>query len=598
MNGDMQDVAGFSFLKVGELAVIILLLFISQGGESQDLSSIPDYQWPLAGLSDSIPVYDDSVYLADYNVDTTGQLPADDALKDAIAALPAAGTVIFPSGTIRFEEQLRLRDGLVLKGHGTGTLLQFDLNGRIQNAIEAQGQYTREELFITDAVSRGDSFVVLDQVWEPTSDWVHLQFDDADLMASSWAEGTAGGLYRIQQVESDTVFFSEPLRISIPATGEARLRPIVPLRGVGLQCFSIERMDSTVGQSSTIHFQAVVESWIIGVESIRSNFAHVDLRNCAHILVRGGDFHHAHAYGGGGQGYGVVLQSGSHHCLVENNVFERLRHAVLLQSGAHANVVAYNFATDPFWTDVSLPSDAAGELVAHGNYPYGNLFEGNLVQNIVVDASHGLNGPHNTFFRNRADGYGMFMSPGSGTDSTHVLGNEITNTSFARGLYILLGNGNITHGNWVRGQWRPSGTAPVTLLSLYRSETPGYWADDQWPVIGQGALQLSQYLPAKERYAEGETTDCRLSPRTIVSSVAALPVSGEPVTLFPNPVRNQLIVDYPGRWSADYQIWNIFGQVVKEGRLPPGQSVLNVAPLPPGSYFFLLEGSVRKFQKW
>ena len=68
---------------------------------------------------------------------------------------------------------------------------------------------------------------------------------------------------------------------------------------------------------------------------------------------------------------------------------------------------------DPFWTGTVLPSDAAGDLVLHGNYPYANLFEGNILQNLVVDDSHGLNGPYNTFFRNRADNYGIVMSNAS-----------------------------------------------------------------------------------------------------------------------------------------------------------------------------------------
>jgi hypothetical protein len=95
--------------------------------------------------------------------------------------------------------------------------------------------------------------------------------------------------------------------------------------------------------------------------------------------------------GGGGKGYGIMVQNTSGDCLIENNIFRHLRHSMILQAGSNGNVFGYNYSIDPYWTEVSLPSNAAGDIVLHGNYVYANLFEGNLGQQIVIDDSHGIN---------------------------------------------------------------------------------------------------------------------------------------------------------------------------------------------------------------
>src|SRR5690606_35679977 len=150
------------------------------------------------------------------------------------------------------------------------------------------------------------------------------------------------------------------------------------------------------------------------------------------------------SYGSGGKAYGVCLQFGTGDCIVENNYFNHLRHSILMQAGVNGNAIGYNYSVDPYWTDVSLPANSAGDIVFHGNYPYMNLVEGNNCQHIVIDDSHGKNGPYNTLLRNRSDLYGLFMNSNPATDSVNFIGNEVTNTGFLLGLYILSGNGHFT----------------------------------------------------------------------------------------------------------------------------------------------------------
>tara|TARA_B110000091_G_scaffold188339_1_gene210108 strand:- start:126 stop:455 length:330 start_codon:yes stop_codon:yes gene_type:complete len=104
---------------------------------------------------------------------------------------------------------------------------------------------------------------------------------------------------------------------------------------------------------------------------------------------------------------------------------------MLLQSGANGNVFAYNYSLNPFWT--STPSNSAGDMVLHGNFPYANLFKENIYRNIVVDNSHTPNGSYNTFLRNRAEGFGIFFSSSNCPDQNFIR-NDIPNTSFSYNL--------------------------------------------------------------------------------------------------------------------------------------------------------------------
>jgi pectate lyase len=65
------------------------------------------------------------------------------------------------------------------------------------------------------------------------------------------------------------------------------------------------------------------------------------MRNSANIEIQGCYFHEAQNYGEGGHGYGVSIGVHSSSCLVENNIFKTLRHAMILSSGANGNVLGF-----------------------------------------------------------------------------------------------------------------------------------------------------------------------------------------------------------------------------------------------------------------
>lgn len=211
---------------------------------------------------------------------------------------------------------------------------------------------------------------------------------------------------------------------------------------------------------------------------------------------------------------------------------------MLLQSGANGNVFGYNYSYDAYWTEGGFfPANSAGDAVLHGNYPYLNLFEGNTVQNIVVDASHANSGPFNTFFRNRAELYGFFSDSNTPTDSMNVVGNETTSTGFPLGLFMLNGNGHYSYGNNVFGTVEPPNTSDLTMNSLYlnENELPSFLSSESLPMIGYPLNLNEKLLQAQLRLENGDPLSCS---EELITEVEPAEIASQPLAmLFGNELR-------------------------------------------------------------
>ncbi|MCB0697651.1 MAG: T9SS type A sorting domain-containing protein, partial [Chitinophagaceae bacterium] len=311
---------------------------------------------------------------------------------------------------------------------------------------------------------------------------------------------------------------------------------------------------------------------------------HVAINYSTHVLVRGCYFHHAHSYGDKSEAYGANLEFTSGDCLVENNIFEHLRHSMVVQAGANGNVISYNYSLDPYWTQPPSPADAAGDIVCHGDYPYLNLFEGNVAQNIIVDDSHGINGPFNTFFRNKAELYGISTLPGA-ADSTNYTGNEVTGTT---GNYSLSGKGYFEYGNNLNGTIMPVGTSALPELSLYMSGPPGYWEGNiSYPGIGTPYAYNKGNNPAYRRYTSQSRTDCTRNPHYI--TVQQPLQADDEIAAYPNPFKDVIILrSATGKRSCFYQLYSMTGMCVLAGDAPGDQTIINTASLPEGIYLLII----------
>jgi hypothetical protein len=493
------------------ISILAAFLFSPFFSYSQTLEPERVTAWETAGLTTELYSPTNQVLITDFGGDNTGVNSTNSAYSNAIASLNGnPGTIYFPQGEFLFTSTLSIPDSVFLKGASTETTLKFDLGGT-GDLIRINGTIVSTEYALEQNGIKGNYEIELNDASElETGDVIRLYQFDEDYMFSSWAYGSLGQVIEITEITGNVLTLADPLNHNYPLSRNPFIKKLNPVKAAGIECLKITREDATTDQTDNIKVNYAFNCVIRNVEIENSNFAHIGISSSAHIQIEGCYLHHAHAYGGGGQGYGVVTQYATSFCHIQNTVFEHLRHSMLIQAGANGNVFGYNYSHDPFWESSSLPQDAAGDAVLHGNYAYMNLFEGNTVQNIVIDASHGSNGPFNTFFRNRSELYGFFSDNTTTTDSMNVVGNVITNSGFPLGLFMLNGVGHYSYGNNHSGTATPSNTTNISINSLYLSENdlPDFFSQETLPIAGYPLPMNQKLLPAESRFITEDYVEC------------------------------------------------------------------------------------------
>ena len=544
-------------------------------------------EWHYAGLNDTTTNGFIWLNMIDEGLDPTGLISNNVKLDSMINAYGSSGVIFFfPSGDYLFNQTIHLSSNQILKGDGMNqTQLIFDLGGT-GDAIKISGSIDNSNVFelLLDA-NRGQYYIVSDDAETLSSgEWIKIYQNDDDLVTSSWALNSVGQIIRVDQILGDTIYLRSPLRMDFEMMRSPKFKKIQMESNVGIECLKILRLDDTAPeQASNIAIRYASNSWIKNVESENCTFSHVVAENASNIKIGRSYFHHGFDYGGGGRAYGVSLQFTTNECLIEDNIFEYLRHSMLLQAGPNGNVFSYNFSTDPFWTSSSplIPSDAAGDMVLHGNYPYANLFEQNSGQNIVIDNSHGANGPFNTFFRNRASLFGIFFSDGT-SPSQNLVGNEIPNTgspySFVN--YTIQGIDQFEYGNNNKGNITPSGTEILDEASYYYSETPSFINSSEWAGIGTPNTMEENNIPAQNRYESNAIYDYPCNEEPPVLSVEQNQSTW--VHLFPNPTKELLY--FKSDKKGILNLWNAQGQCLKTQKIILGLNEVNVSNYRSGIY--------------
>lgn len=470
-------------------------------------------------------------------------------------------TILFPEGNYLFNQQILLPSNFIIRGEAINTSkLLFDLETEV-DCIRVLGNANLSgESIVEDVLKDTDYLIVANPSTFATDDFVYLIDDDVAKVTNAWGAGTTGQICSIKAIEGDTIIFENKIRRDFLLNDIPNLRKMNLASNVGIENLTIERLDATNSQTSNISFEFSYNCWIKCVESINCNFAHFDASYSTNTEITGCYIHDAFDFGGGGKAYGVVLHFGTGESLVYNNVFERLRHSMLLQAGANGNVLSYNYSFDPFWTGVALPSNSAGDALLHGNYPYANLYEGNIVQQMIIDNSHGINGPHNTFFRNRAELFGLFMNTNPASSSQNFIGNEIINEGTILGLYVLEGTDHFEFSNNQTGTIIPENSNNPTINSLYLDNTLDYYlSNSSWPPIGNQNEYNQFENEAKERFENGQATPC--SP--IISSLVPTEFLDQ-FKLFPNPVSQTLYIDAGDIPFDKLLVRSVLGKVVLE----------------------------------
>ena len=519
-------------------------------------------------------------------------------LNSIIANAAGNRTVLyFPAGIYLFNNTITLRDSIVLRGaDAVNTKLRFNFNGSSGNGISISGRGNSTWYPVTDGYQQGNSWVVVaDSGLITPGDWAEIREQNGtwDTQPISWADNSIGQLIQIISRSGDTLFFDKALRISYDAAMQVSISKFTPIKEAGVECLSYERKDSVNCFCPSLSFYHAVDCWVRGVEGQKSISAHVLLESSSNISISGCYFHHAFAYDGVSMhGYGLALYYHTGQCLIENNIFKHLRHSLSFQCGANGNVVSYNYSLDPNRSET--PANYGADISMHGHYPYANLFEGNIVQNIQLDQTWGPNGRRNTFFRNRAALYGILMTSGTvNADSQIFAGNEVTSTALFQGNYTLAGAGHYEYGNSIRGVIMPSGTGNLTDHSLYPTSPPLFWNQGTtWPSLGTPNTANTGSNPAKDRYASGiNLATCQIySPSTGIENL----INQEELTVFPNPTSGSVQIKLDNSFDyGNYEVADLTGRICISGKISnPIYGILNLdlTSLSSGTYFVHISG--------
>ncbi len=499
---------------------------------SRDFSS----GWRRAGYIGEIPEPDRIVNVRNYGALGNGIANDAPAIIAAMTALGGKGGVIyFPAGTYAVPNNtIFLSSNIVLRGERSfnTTILATNLLDTQTSIISVFGDSSLPWIDMQSGYDLLSWTVTLTNVSSfAPGDWVETrQGTNSAWKMSAWPD-MIGQILQVSNVTvttppEGTVTFVTPLRMQyqhdLPLYGvpiKAQIRKFNrPKMNVGIENLRFSRVvagssDAMRDNVPSIYFRFAVNSWVRGCEFTNIFGSACSGDYSANIEITGNYIHDAYQFDGGGSGYGVVLQYRCSEFLIENNIFKRLRHSMLMQAGANGNVLGYNYSRDQYKKELLYQGNLVADMVCHGNYTYANLFEGNCAAYADVDTSHGMNGPYNTFFRNRARGastQAMVVNDSLCSNQTFV-GNECI------GAYSLGSKNPFAYGNNDDGTIKPTGSTNLPDYSYYLGTNvtslppkPSWWnipgfiptygpnADGTVPPIG-----TERDIPARVRWYGG-----------------------------------------------------------------------------------------------
>lgn len=476
--------------------------------------------WTRAGVEGGIPDYTTTIDFLAQGGDNTGLTDNSDRLQEIIDGLSTDTVINFPAGTYRFDDRIdfitnssRELPGVILRGAGTHLtkFLFMDPAAEDRGLFDVLGVDSGSAKNITGGLTKGSTSITLDSVSGlAVGDWLWIRQDnDPVAMATTrdipdyestidnnngWAARVVGQMVKVASVTANGVTLEQPLHLDFTWPNPTAQK-ILEVSGVGFEDFTLDNGLGSAGRFN-FDFTRAVNCWIKNVHSLMAMRSHVAVSGSAHIEIRDSYFNDAYRHDGGGHGYGAQLLDTSTYCLVENNVFRNLRHAMIWKEGANGNAYTYNYSTDGKQDGSPVAKDISG----HGHYAFANLIEGNIAQFIHASDYWGPIGPNNTFIRNRTTEERILIE--DGTKDQNILGNELVSSTSPFVVVDGTSTGAYVHGNNEGGtlQWRSGETQTIANSYIY-SATPSFWnITDPWPSIGPERTPGSFTIPAKQRW--------------------------------------------------------------------------------------------------
>src|SRR5690242_12784515 len=461
------------------LGLVALVLMAPILAQAQQWSGIIDpsraVDWSKAGVRGGIP--NRSTICATFNPGATST-----QINSAIASCPSGQVVLLNAGTYSGLSGIMFngKNGVTLRGAGADkTLLVFtsgigchtlaadvcitaaDSNwrGGPSNSANWTAGYAAGTTNITlSSVTnlKVGSSLILDQVDDPSDTGNIFVCQDPATAPSCSLEGNASNGQRpnrdqvqiVQVVSCGTAGTTgqacNGTNVTITpglymANWSSTKSPgawwaTSPISGTGIEDLSLDHTAS-IG-SFGIEVQNAFDCWVKGVRGIDSGKAHVELQESARITVTDNYFYLTQ--NAVTQSYGVESLNSSDD-LIQNNILQFIAAPLMMNGSCSGCVIAYNFATNDFFTA------STGYVQASTNQHTAGidmlLYEGNEAPQFYADNFHGT---HNlvTVFRNQFIG-----NDGACYNGTPPFGESACNTNqvamdiraYSR-FYNLIGN--------------------------------------------------------------------------------------------------------------------------------------------------------------
>jgi len=527
-----------------KVCYFIFFLFFAIAVHAQVIPAGNRVEWNSAGYQPPTVSPRITVNVMDFGAKADGVSDNFLSFNNAVASLNGHyGIVLVPAGTYLLQSGITFPDSVIFRGAGSNsTFIKINSTG---TCFGMYGTGTNTFTPVVSGFHKDSKKITVGNaaLFEPGNSIELRQTNGTwDVMPAAWAVKVVGQFTKITAIQGDTLFIEDKLRIDYDPMLNPEVQKIIPRKQVCIEYLNIARIDtSTIAIGNAFEFSYAENCRVKGVESNKSMGSHCKVSLSSHIEITGSYFHDANTYDGvGTKGYGIALDSHSGLCLITNTIFKHLRHAMMVKDGANGNVFACNYSQSVYRNGTGeFPTDLAGDISLHGHYSYANLFEENIVQNIIVDETWGPSGPYNTFFRNRTEHYGIYMDA-TRTNNSNFVGNEIIG-SFLSGFYTITGTGNFLFGNNLNGTITPGGTTPLNDVSCYLTVQPSFWnITDSWPALGISNPLNGKTIPAKVGYLAGKYTD--MPPVDTTTYLNDL--FKDSITLYPNPARGDVSVKY------------------------------------------------------
>lgn len=517
-------------------------------------------------------------------------------LQNLLNNVAGTGRVIFfPAGTYTFKTPVNVPSAgkVIIRGDmPTTTLFHFTTDTTNTGNFQVWGGQDLTPIdVLSGATINSQTLALSDASTLAVGDWIDIsQENDSTLMATNnppnalqVAPRTVGQAMKITAISGNTVTLDRPLHYTYNMNLDVNVNRFYMAEQIGFENFTIKSLNP--GDKSHFGFVYCANIWIKCVRSIKSVSCHVNLAMSANCVVRDSYFNDSWDFGSGGHGYGVAITTHSTDNLVENNIFDKLRHAMLVQRGANGNVFGYNYSINATGDGYVSPFNRITDISLHGHFNYMNLFEGNVAQEIHAGDTWGPCGYGNTFFRNRLTREGIRISDNS--IEQNLVGNDMRKDNTApftqNDITIDAGINLLIHGNKVNGSvsWDPNLGSNNLIQSYYLSAKPVFFGAAAWPSLGPE--YPTGTIPSELRQGQGVFTECEVQTSGISHAASAMPLK-----IYPNPATDKISIDAGGAWLELF-VYDCTGQLVKTVNAnAQGDADIDVSGLDNGIYMLVI----------